>query len=132
MGVGLWYYTEPNQAGLVRPVAKICFMLRPLYALCDKSLRSLCKHSTMAQKVLPHNVAWPFLPFLPSWCGPLSAAILCGRKRLMAPKMALMLKQRVLPDNVAPPIFSQIFLGADKKICGQHVIGRSRHTMRQK
>src|SRR2546425_4532031 len=97
-----------------------------------ESLRSLCKHSTMTQKVLPHNVAWPFLPFLLSWCGPLSAAILCGRKRLMAPKVALMLKQKVLPDNVAPPIFSQIFLGADTKICGQHVFGRSRHIMRQK
>jgi hypothetical protein len=76
-----------------------------------KSLRSLCKHSTMTQKVLPHNLAWPFLPFLPSWCGPLSVAILCGRKKLTAPKVALMLTQRVLPDNVAPPIFSQIFLG---------------------
>jgi hypothetical protein len=50
----------------------------------------------------------------------------------MAPKGALMLKQSVLPDNVAAPIFSQIFLGADTKICGQHVFGRSRHIMRQK
>jgi hypothetical protein len=70
-----------------------------------ESRRSLCKHSTMTQKVLPHNVAWPFLPFLPSWCCPLSAATLCGRKRPMAPKVALMPKKRVLPDNAAPPIF---------------------------
>jgi hypothetical protein len=50
----------------------------------------------------------------------------------MALKMAPMLKQRVLPDNVAAPIFSRIFLGTDTKICGQHVFGRSRHIMRQK
>src|SRR5712691_10990413 len=37
MGVGLGCYAEPTQGGLVRPVAKICFMLRPLYALCDMS-----------------------------------------------------------------------------------------------
>jgi hypothetical protein len=26
-------------------------------------LRSHCQHSTKAQRVLPHNVAWPFFPF---------------------------------------------------------------------
>src|SRR5881397_3242753 len=67
-----------------------------------KFLRNLCQYSAMTQKALPHNLAWPFLPFLPSWCCPLSAAILCGRKSPMAPKMAPMLKQRVLRDNVAP------------------------------
>ncbi len=36
MGVGLGCYAEPKQGRLVRPVAKICFILRPLYALCDK------------------------------------------------------------------------------------------------
>src|SRR6266403_3844225 len=65
-----------------------------------KFLRNLCQDSTMTQKVLPHNVAWPFLPFLPVRCCPLSAAILCGRKSLMALQVAPMLTQRVLPDNV--------------------------------
>ena len=92
-----------------------------------KFLRNLCKYSTMAQKVLPHNLAWPFLPFLPSCCRPLSTAILCGRKRLMTPKVAPMLKKMILPDNVAPPIFSQIFVGADTKIYDQHIFGWSRH-----
>ena len=96
-----------------------------------KFLRNLCQYSTMTQKVLPHNVAWPFLPFLPVRCCPLSAAILCGRKSLMALQVAPMLTQRVLPDNVAPPIFSPISLRADTKSCGQHIFGRSRHIMRQ-
>jgi hypothetical protein len=43
-----------------------------------------------------------------------------------------MLMQRVLPDNVAPPIFSQIFVGADTKIYDQHIFGWSRHIMCQK
>ena len=38
MGVGLGRYADSKQGGLVRPVAKICFMLRPFYALCDKRL----------------------------------------------------------------------------------------------
>jgi hypothetical protein len=97
-----------------------------------KFLRTLCKYSTMTHKILPHNMAWPFLPFLPSCCRHLSAATLCGRKRLIAHKGVPMLRQRVLPDNVAPPIFSQIFLGADMKICDQHVFGWSRHIMCQK
>jgi hypothetical protein len=33
-----------------------------------KFLRNLCKYSTMAQNILPHNLAWPFLPFLPFCC----------------------------------------------------------------
>jgi hypothetical protein len=41
MGVGLGCYAEPKQEGSVRPVAKICFMLRPLYGLCD-STHALC------------------------------------------------------------------------------------------
>jgi hypothetical protein len=97
-----------------------------------KFLRNLCKYSTMAQNVLPHNLAWPFLPFLPFCCRPLSTATLSGRKRLMAPKVAPMLRQTVLPDNVAPPIFSQIFVGADTKIYDQHIFGWSRHIMCQK
>jgi hypothetical protein len=97
-----------------------------------KFLRNLCQYSTMTKKVLPHNLAWPFLPFLSSCCRSFSAATLCGRKRLMASQVAPMLKQRVLPDNVAPPIFSQIFLGADTKICDQHIFGWSRHIMWQK
>ena len=43
-----------------------------------------------------------------------------------------MLRQMVLPDNVAPPIFSQIFVGADTKIYDQHIFGWSRHIMWQK
>ena len=42
MGVGLGCYAEPKQGGLVGPVAKICFMLRPLYALCDKGTARIC------------------------------------------------------------------------------------------
>jgi len=82
-----------------------------------KFFRTLCQYSTMTKKVLPHNLAWPFLPFLSSCCRSFSAATLCGRKRLPASKAAPILKHRVLPDNVAPPIFAQIFLGADPKIC---------------
>jgi hypothetical protein len=40
-GVGLGCYAEPKQGGLVRPVAKICFMLRPLYGLCDSGYLKL-------------------------------------------------------------------------------------------
>ena len=97
-----------------------------------ESLRSLCKHSTMTQKVLPHNVAWPFLPFLPSWCCPLSAAILCGRKRVLTLNLALILRKRVLPDNMALSVFSHIFLRTDTQSCRKHVFGRSRHIMWQK
>src|SRR5262245_40687016 len=70
-----------------------------------ESLRSLCKHSTRVHTVLPHNVAWPFLPFLPSCRCHLSAAMICGRKAQMAPALASMLRQKLLPDNVAstPP-----------------------------
>src|SRR6266851_82466 len=88
-----------------------------------ESLRSLCKHSIRAQTVLPHNVAWPFLPFLP-WCGRHgSAAIICGRKRPLTMNLASMLRKMVLPDNVAPQLFPQIFLGADTKICGKNALG---------
>src|SRR5439155_16266351 len=66
-----------------------------------ESLRSLCKHSARAPTVLPHNVAWPFLPFLP-WCGRhVSAAMICGRKRPLTLNLASMLRKMVLPDNVA-------------------------------
>ncbi len=57
--------------------------------------------------------------------------MICGRKRGMAHVLAAILKQRVLPDNVVPQIFPQIFLGADTKICGKNVFGKSRHIMRQ-
>jgi hypothetical protein len=43
-----------------------------------------------------------------------------------------MLRKMVLPDNVAPPIFPQIFLRTDPKIGGKKVLGKSRHIMRQK
>src|SRR5216683_5137745 len=97
-----------------------------------ESLRSLCKHSTRAQTVLPHNVAWPFLPFLP-WCGHhVSAAMIYGRKRPLTLNLASMLRKMVLPDNMAPQIFPQIFPRTDPKICGKNVFGRSRHITRQK
>ena len=84
------------------------------------SLRSRCKHSTRVQTVLPHNMAWPFLPFL-LWCGRHgSGAMICGRKGRMAPALAARLKQRVPPDNVARPIFPLIFLRADTKLCLSH------------
>jgi hypothetical protein len=70
-----------------------------------KFLRSLCQHSTRAQTVLPHNVAYPFSYFWPSCCCYLSAAMICGSMRLMTPALASTLRQIVLPDNVAftPP-----------------------------
>ena len=80
-----------------------------------ESLRSLCKHSTRAQTVLPHNVAWPFLPFLPRCGRHVSAAMICGRKRPLTLNMASMLRKMVLPDNVAPQLFPQIFLGLTRK-----------------
>ena len=79
--------------------------------------RSLCQYSTRAQTGLPHNVAWPFCPFFPCCGCHVSAAMICGRKGRMPPALAAILKKRVLPDNVAPQIFPQIFLGADTKIC---------------
>ena len=87
-----------------------------------KFLRNLCQYSTMTQKVLPHNMAWPCLPFLPSCCRPLSTAILCGRKKLMAPKVALMLRQMVLTDNMAPQIF---FLQLTRKPVAKKFLGAS-------
>src|SRR5437879_13715085 len=97
-----------------------------------ESLRSRCKHSTRTQTVLPHNVAWPFFPFLP-WCGhQVSAAMICGRKRPLTLNLASMLRKMVLPDNVALQLFPQIFLGADTQSCRKHVFGRSRHIMWQK
>src|SRR5262249_41850060 len=80
-----------------------------------ESLRSRCKHSTTALTVLPHNVAWPFLPFLPWWGCSVSAAMIGGRKRLLTLNLASILRKMVLPDNVAPQIFPQIFLGQTRK-----------------
>ena len=97
-----------------------------------ESLRSRCKHSTRAQTVLPHNLAWLFLPFLP-WCGRHgSAAMICGRKRPLTLKLASILKKMVLPDNVALSVFSHIFLRTDTQSWCKHVFGRSRHIMCQK
>jgi hypothetical protein len=53
-----------------------------------ESLRSLCKHSTRVQTVLPHNVAWPFLPFLPRCGRHVSGAMIGGRKRPLTLNMA--------------------------------------------
>src|SRR5712691_1003760 len=88
-----------------------------------ESLRSLCKHSTRVQTVLPHNVAWPFLPFSP-WCGHhVSAARICGRKRPLILNLASTLGEMVLPDNVAPQIFPQIFLGLTRKSVTKRFLG---------
>jgi len=88
-----------------------------------ESLRSLCKHSARAPTVLPHNVAWPFLPFLP-WCGRhVSAAMICGRKRPLTLNLASMLRKMVLPDNVALQIFPQIFLGLTRKSVAKKSLG---------
>src|SRR5262249_16509331 len=81
--------------------------------------------------VLPHNVAWPFFPFW-RWCGHhVPAAMICGRKRPLTLNLASILRKMVLPDNVAPLIFAQIFLRAATKIGGKNIFGRSRHIMRQ-
>jgi hypothetical protein len=45
MDVGLGCYAKPKQGGLAGPVAKICFMLRPLYGLCDSTARICEKNS---------------------------------------------------------------------------------------
>src|SRR6266571_3604003 len=84
-----------------------------------ESLRSLCKHSTRVQTVLPHNVAWPFLPFLPWCCHHVSAAMICGRKRLLILNLASILGKMVLSDNVAP----QIFLGLTRKSVTKRFLG---------
>ena len=97
-----------------------------------KFLRSLCKDNTMEQPVLPHNVAWPFSAFLPSWCRHLSAAKICGRKRILTLNLASILRKMVLPDNMALSVFSHIFLWTDTQSCRKHVFGRSRHIMWQK
>jgi hypothetical protein len=46
-----------------------------------------------------------------------------GRKRPLTLNLASMLRKMVLPDNVAPRLFPQIFLGAATKICGKNVLG---------
>jgi hypothetical protein len=97
-----------------------------------KFLRNLCQYSTMTQNLLPHNVAWPFFPFLPVRCCPLSAAIICGIKKVLTLNLASMLRRMVLPDNMARSVFSPILLRTDTESCHEHVFGRSRHIMWQK
>src|SRR5215471_12394196 len=97
-----------------------------------KFLRSLCKYNIMEQTILPHNVAWPFSAFLPSWGRQPSAAKICGRKRVLTLNLASILRKMVLPDNVALSVFSHIFLRTDMQSCRKHVFGRSRHIMWQK
>src|SRR5262245_34567619 len=75
-----------------------------------KFLRSLCKYNTMEQQVLPHNVAWPFSTFSPSWCYALFAAILCGRKGGLTLNLASLLSEMILPHNMALSVFSHTFL----------------------
>ena len=86
-------------------------------------LRSHCKHSTKAQMVLPHNVAWPFFLFLPWYGCHVPAAMICGRKRPLTLNLASMLKEMVLPDNVAPELFPQIFLGLSRKSVAKESLG---------
>ncbi len=78
-----------------------------------KFLRNLCQYSTMTQKLLPHNMAWPFFPFLPGRCCPFSAAIICGRKKVLTLNLASMLRKMILPDNMARSVFSPILLRTD-------------------
>jgi hypothetical protein len=49
--------------------------------------------------------------------------MICGRKRPPTMNLASMLRKIVLPDNMAPQLFPQIFLGADTEICGKNVLG---------
>ena len=86
-------------------------------------LRSHCKHSTKAQMALPHNVAWPFFLFLPWYGCHVPAAMICGRKRPLTLNLASMLKEMVLPDNVAPELFPQIFLGLSRKSVAKESLG---------
>jgi hypothetical protein len=73
--------------------------------------------------VLPDNVAWPFFPFLP-WCGRhVPAAMICDRKRPLTLNLASLLRQMVLPDNVAPQLFPQIFLGLTRKSVAKKSLG---------
>jgi hypothetical protein len=97
-----------------------------------KFLRSLYKDNTMEQPVLPHNVAWPFSAFLPSWGYALFAATLCGRKRVLTLNLASRLRKMILPDNMALLVFSHILLWTAPPSWRQHVFGRSRHIMWQK
>ncbi len=45
---------------------------------------------------------------------------------------ALILREMVLPDNVALSVFSPIFLRIDLESCRKHIFARSRHIMWQK
>jgi hypothetical protein len=42
MGLGLGCDAEPHEGSSVQLAAKICFMLRPFYALCDKDMARIC------------------------------------------------------------------------------------------
>src|SRR5215470_11074361 len=88
-----------------------------------ESLRSRCKHSTRVPTVLPHNVAWPFLPLLPWYGHHVSAAMLCGIKRPLILNLASTQGKMILPDNVAPQIFPQIFLGLPRKFVTKRFVG---------
>ena len=92
-----------HECGLSHIMADFCQIIWREFLL------SHCKHSTRAQMVLPHNVAWPFFPFL-SWCGcHMPAAMICGRKRPLTLKLASILRKMVLPDNVALSVFFSHF-----------------------
>jgi hypothetical protein len=73
--------------------------------------------------VLPHNVAWPFFLFLPWYGCHVPAAMICGRKRPLTLNLASMLKEMVLPDNMAPELFPQIFLGLSRKSVAKESLG---------
>jgi hypothetical protein len=80
---------------------------------------------------LPHNVAWPFFLFLPWYGCHVPAAMICGRKRPLTLNLASMLKEMVLPDNVAPEHFPQIFLGLSRKSV-KRIFGKSHYVMRRR
>jgi hypothetical protein len=69
----------------------------------------------MEQPALPHNVAWPFSAFLPSWCYALFAATLCGRKRVLTLNLASILRKMVLPDGFDHGVGHPLLLLYDAK-----------------
>jgi hypothetical protein len=103
-----------NTAVIIDDTSNVCGLSHIMADFCQiiwrKFLRNLCQYSTMTQNLLPHNVAWPFFPFLPVRCCPLSAAIICGRKKVLTLNLASMLRKTVLPDNMARSVFSPILL----------------------
>ena len=110
-----YIFSEPHLADFLRKCGLSYIVADSRQIIWREFLRSHCKHSTKAQMALPHNVAWPFFLFLPWYGCHVPAAMICGRKRPLTLNLALLLRTMVLPDNVAPQLFPQIFLGLTRK-----------------